>query len=240
MEIQVGVENQRKWICGFLPVGPEETLYVDSRTGEGLDRVCSLLYKFFCHKNRTIKFPTYSSEDLLHEIYVLAIEAIPSYDISKKANLITFLQSHVSKRLVNKCKWFSQIKRQATLANISNYKTKCRSCRRFSVLLEGREAKCEFCGSCEPPTVKYNLPVAPVYFEDAMNFSSWVGERCDLEKELQLRIDFRTLHDEMNEEEKQIVFLTLEGYRSEEIAKHLNMPRSFVMKTLNKLRGLHG
>lgn len=242
-----------RWFIGDVPVGKGNTIYVNTKTGEGIDKICDLLAKFIMFQSNKVKLPFSTREDIAQELYILVLEAIPKYDITKKANILTFLQGHVQRRLINKYKYNSEKKRRATYCNISTYKVRCPSCRSFSIVSGKDDVICDFCGKegKVKKWKKYNIPVLSVpfsYVEDCMTGSTGVGsegterssledvlgQECKmshflgesfygLEAESQRRMDFLKIFENLDEINQSIISLLLEGYSYKEIATQVGI-----------------
>ena len=104
-----GKSQGKPWIRGDVPVGKERYVYVDTNTGEGVDEICKLMKNFISYQSSKIKFPSMAPEDIAQDLYMLAVEAIPKYDISKKTNMLTFLQGHINIFLKRRDERFQQI-----------------------------------------------------------------------------------------------------------------------------------
>jgi len=164
--VLTGEIDGNRWVCGDIPVGKGNHVYIDTRTGQGVAEICELLSRFVMFQSNKVTLPFSTKEDISQELYVLALEAIPKYDITRKANMLTFLQGHVQRRLINKYKYASEKKRRATYCNISTYKVRCPECRKFSIVASRKEVECEHCGhkSEFKRWKKYNIPVMAMTF----------------------------------------------------------------------------
>ena len=242
-----GVDNEgRKWICGDIPVRRGRLIYVDTRTGEGVDKILEELNSFITYQSAQVSFPSYSQEDVAQEIRLLALEALPKYDISKKTNMITFLQNHVRNRIINMCKFVSEKRRRATYYKSQVVKVRCPKCRNF---FKGREDSASFtCKSCyyssenSKAWKKYNLPVVPVPFgaieptqdsgevsiadiiSDVNSDMAFVkDEQLLMEKRSQLQMDFMKVYDKLDETNQNILKFVIEGYTYKEISKKVGL-----------------
>lgn len=249
MTFQSGEINGKRWVCGDVPIGKEKTIYLDTRTGEGVAQICELLSKFIFFQSNKVKLPFSSREDISQELYVLALEAIPNYNINKNANILTFLQGHVQRRLINKYKFFSEKKRRATYYNISTYKIRCPACKKFSITADKDTVSCSHCGNegKVKKWKKYNLPILSLPFtcvEDRIaemlgssdagslqevlgseyQLSYFLGEtHHGLECESQKRIDFLRIFNRLDKTNQEIISMLLEGYAYKEIASQIGI-----------------
>lgn len=240
--INISNENT-KWTKGSVPVGRGDFVYVDTETGEGVDKICSLLQRFVSYQSSKVKFPSSTPEDVAQDLYVLALEAMPSYNPDKNANILTFLQSHIKKRLINKCKFVSEKKRRATYINSNAYKIRCPNCRGFSTA-QGPVESCPKCGHSgrEGKWKKYNIPVLPIFFtciedklpeevndlteafSDLQTIASLLGETAEtVDQVVQIKLDFMKLFDRLDETNKKIVQMILAGYAYKDIATEVGL-----------------
>jgi len=244
MNFQSGQVDGKDWFCGTVPVSKKKTVYVDTRSGEGVETICKMLEKFITFQSSKVKLPCSSKEDIAQDIYILVLEAMPKYNINKNTNMLTFLQGHVQKRLINKYKYVSEKKRRATYYNTSTYKVRCPSCKNFSILRKKDILRCEHCGfqSQFKGWKKYNLPVTSLpftYIEDKITdsegedgasnldellseeykLSYFLGEAFyGLELGSQKRMDFLKIFNKLDEISKSIINMLLEGYAYKEVA----------------------
>lgn len=239
--------NGKRWICGDIPVRRGKRVYVDTRIGEGVDKILNELNSFISYQTTQVSFPSYSPEDVAQELRLLALEALPNYDISKKTNMITFLQNHVRNRIINLCKFVSEKRRRATYYKSQVVKVRCPKCRTF---FKDREDSASFtCKSCYhsgengKSWKKYNLPVVPVPFgsieptqdsggevsiidiiSDVNGDMAFVKEEQILmEKRSQLQMDFMKIYDKLDETNQKIITLVIEGYTYKEISKKVGL-----------------
>jgi RNA polymerase sigma factor (sigma-70 family) len=259
-EFKTGNAHGSRWICGHVPVGKNKHVYVDTRTGEGVGEICRLMKKFVGYQSSKIKFPSMTSEDISQDLYVLALEAIPKYDITKKTNMLTFLQGHIKNRLINKCKYVSEKKRRATFNETNVYKVRCPSCKKFTTVEERKNSShiCKFCGYNGYRHAKkwkrYNIPVLPIpftaiesrlpddvadlseLFSSAQKISVLTGERKpNLEVEIQLKMDFKKIFERLDTTNKTILSMLLEGHAYRDIAKEIGISEKATYARVSKI-----
>jgi DNA-directed RNA polymerase specialized sigma24 family protein len=260
-KFESGNAHGSKWICGHVPVGKNKIVYIDSRTGEGIGEICTLMKKFVGYQSNKIKFPSMTSEDISQDLYLLALEAIPKYDITRNTNILTFLQGHIKNRLINKCKFVSEKKRRATTSKTNIYKVRCPSCKKFTVVEEKKntDRECKFCGyeGRGRPNQKwkrYNIPVLPIpftciesklpdevvditeLFSNAQRISNITGDRYQsLDVEVQLKLDFKKIYDNLDHTNKTILSMLLEGYAYRDIAKEVGISEKGAYARVSKI-----
>ena len=242
-DFQSGEIDGKPWIRGEIPVGKNKTVYLDTRTGEGVNEICKLMGKFVSYQSTKVSFPSMSKEDIAQDIYVLMVEAIPKYDISKNTNMLTFLQGHVKNRLINKCKFFSEKKRRATYCKTGIQKIRCPSCKKLTKSETRGTLVCGHCGLTsnsdnKAKWKKYNVPVLPIPFtciedklpeevntiadvvSDSQSLSSFLGKyTLGVDTEVQFKVDFMKLYNNLDDTNKTIVSMLIEGCSYSEISK---------------------
>lgn len=246
--IESGTIAGKKWIKGVVPVGKGREIYLNTKTGEGVETILKYLNGFVTYQASKARFPAHSKEDIVQEINLLAIEAIPKYDPSKKSNMLTFLQNHIKNRLINLCKYVSEKRRRATYYTTEMCKIKCPKCKGFTKVYQNKETYvCGCCGysaaSNDVRWRKYNLPLVPIPFgviENAMEKSSegssdhspfgdilsdsnddlaFIREiSMDLSDKVQKRVDFMNIYNCLEDVDKSIVKMVIEGRTYKEIA----------------------
>jgi len=243
IEFQSGKIEGKPWISGDIPVGKNRIVYLDTRTGEGVAEICKLMGKFVSYQSTKVSFPAMSREDIAQDIYMLMVEAIPKYNIEKKTNMLTFLQGHVKNRLINKCKFFSEKKRRATFCHTGVYKVRCPSCRKLSTISNKTLLVCSHCGETsnsdrKAKWKKYNMPILPIPFtciedklpeevntiadvvSNSQSLSSFLGKATlGVDTEVQLKIDFMKLYNNLDDTNKTIISMLMEGCSYKEISR---------------------
>jgi RNA polymerase sigma factor (sigma-70 family) len=79
-----------------------EEFYVNSNTGEGLDRVLKKIDPLLFKMSNSLFIPNYAPEDVKQELAILAIEGVRSYDATKNVKLSTFLHIHLHNKIISK------------------------------------------------------------------------------------------------------------------------------------------
>lgn len=246
-----GMENGKRWISGKVDIGKGKTILVDTRTGRGVNEILLKLNNFISYQASKVKFPSYAREDIMQEIRVLALEAIPKYDNSKNTNIITFLQNHIKNRIVNMCKFFSEKRRRATFCNTNISKIRCPSCRKFFMANENAERyTCSGCffsaqGS-SPKWKKYNVPILPVPSSSMKDTSSneenekeisildvisesdsnlgFVMEVAqNLDERINNKLDFFKIYNKLDNTNKKILRMVMEGYTYKDISEKVGI-----------------
>lgn len=244
--------NGSPWICGEVSLG-KKTVYVDTRTGKGINDILFALRKFISYQSYKIKFPTMHPEDVAQELNLLAIEAIPKYEDDKNTNMLTFLQGHIKNRLINKCKYVSEKKRRATHLDLPECKLRCPTCKKYMFTDAETVSICSRCGAATDNGLKwkrYNIPVLPILFsslekkmqssgggsssEDSSSledllptnqtFATLAGRNhYGIDEEVQFRLDFRKVYETLDDTNKKIVSMLLEGYAYRDIATKIGI-----------------
>lgn len=241
--LESGSTNGVKWIKGYVPVGKNKQVYINSLTGQGIDEICNLLHKFIGYQTSITRFPYTNAEDVKQDIFVLAIEAIPNYNINKSANILTFLQNHVKNRLINRCKYVSEKKRTATYFKTTMIKVRCPNCLRFFVVEKNKNVDCKYCG--EVPQVKkwkkYNIPILPMsfssledslddnstgiidFFSDENSLNSLLYGSKSVESIMNARIDFGKKYNKLDNTNRIIISMLLQGHSAKDISKEVKI-----------------
>lgn len=81
-----------------------ETILVDTKTGEGIDKILKKIDPLLCKFASKYFVNNYSFEDLKQELAAIAIEGIYAYDATKGTKLSTFLQTHLTNKMISKIK----------------------------------------------------------------------------------------------------------------------------------------
>jgi DNA-directed RNA polymerase specialized sigma24 family protein len=254
--VEKGVDDLgRPWLCGEISLG-KSTVYIDTRAGTGQGTVLKHLKNFISYEASKISFPTMTTEDVIQELNVLALEAIPQYCEGRGANLLTFLQGHVKKRIINKHKFVSEKKRQATHCSVPYLKVRCPNCKAHTIAESGH-ATCHSCGTTTATGIKwkhYNIPVVAVPFsmiekklsEDSPNlndmlpayqtFAFLAGDNhYSLEDEVRYKLDFQKFYAKMDDRNRTIVGLLLEGHSHRDIANKIGIPEKDVIARISKI-----
>lgn len=258
-EFTYGFANNKRWIRGTVPVSRNKNVYVDTVSGEGVEEILSVLNKFITYQATKVNFPSYSKEDVAQEIRLLALEAIPKYDLSKKTNMITFLQNHINNRIINLCKYVSEKRRKATYTKNEIFKVKCPECKSFTRVRESATSltcrKCSFTADASSSVWrKYNLPVVTIPFgsinstdqSEVADFIelisntdpdlSFVREMAiPLETQTQLRFDFFKVYSDLDEINKKIILMVIEGYTYKDIASAIGISEQAAYTKASKL-----
>jgi RNA polymerase sigma factor (sigma-70 family) len=80
-------------------------VYLDLATGQGVDEILSRMSGFIEAFGRwSTQDGALEESDLRQEAYAAAMEGMRSYDPSRRAQLSTFLQSHIRNRMIDVCR----------------------------------------------------------------------------------------------------------------------------------------
>lgn len=142
-----GTTNGKKWLVGNIPMKQNISLYLDTRSGTGVTQVLDYLHDFITYQASHIKLPSFSKEDVIQELIIIALVAMPDYDVSKNANMLTFLQNHIKNRIVNIYKHSTEQCRTATHENFRFCKIKCPKCKQY-IVVDQLQANISFCYHC--------------------------------------------------------------------------------------------
>lgn len=265
--LERGNSDGRKWIKGHVPVGKDVWVYIDTQANVGVGDICKRLSKFVTYQSLKIRFPSFSVEDTMQEIYVLIVDAIPSYELGKNTNILTFLQTHVKNRMINMCKYFSESRRRAVHSDVTIVKARCPECKTTIRTNKADVYTCTQCGCVGRKKWKvYNTPILPLTFSslrsvsnngnaqeqdtfdsviDSSELSYIMGqETINIEKLVENKLDFKKLYGSMEEMDKKIIDAFLAGNGHREVAVIMSMSEkaiySRVRKIIDKFKSMQG
>lgn len=98
----------------------KETYYVDTETGEGVDKVLKKIDPLLCKMASKTFISGYTFEDIKQELTVMAIKGIKAYDPSFQTALSSFLHGHLYKKLISKIKSENKMSNDASLISEKN------------------------------------------------------------------------------------------------------------------------
>ena len=162
-EVKYGSEHGRKWIAGHIPMKSGIVLYIDSRTGVGIDQLYRYISDFLRYQARQMSIPSYGMDDLMQELTAIALAAIPDYSIERSANMLTFLQNHIKNRMVNLYKFATEKCRTATHGTYRFCKMRCPNCDKTFIFDDNHDVidRCPNClsSTSEGRWRKYPVPI---------------------------------------------------------------------------------
>jgi RNA polymerase sigma factor (sigma-70 family) len=237
--LESGLIDGKKWIAGTVSIGKGKTVEIDTRTGKGVNVICKHLEKFILIQTLKVKFPSYFRDDTAQELYIMALEAIPHFNAEKNANMLTFLESHIQKRIINKFKYFSEQKRVPICKTARTFKFRCPSCRKFFLLHKGESLKCKKCGLDDSLAKwkRYNVILPSLSWDEMTSeqdhensfhntekvISALFSVRVDIEEDAIKRLDFLKQFNKLKDHEKTIIKNILEGKTTNEIAAEMQV-----------------
>ena len=80
----------------------DEFIFVDTVTGEGIDRVLAKIDPLLYGMASGTYLPGYDFEDIKQELTILAIDGIYAFDPKREVRLSTFLQGHLRNKFISK------------------------------------------------------------------------------------------------------------------------------------------
>ena len=80
----------------------DEVFYVDTETGEGIDKVLKKIDPLLCGQAAKSYLPGYVFDDIKQELTVIAIDGIYAYDPTRGVKMSTFLQTHLKHKFISK------------------------------------------------------------------------------------------------------------------------------------------
>jgi len=164
-ELQIFTDNADKLIgfAGFVDVY-EEQIYIDTRTGEGYNKVIRKLDKLISYLAVKYRFNGFSFEDGRQHVTLHILEGIPKFDPRRGVKLSTFIQMMVSRRLINELRNDSKTARNATFLNIRTYSCVCKCGYNTITTLSSDEKISGNCDQCGHPLSESErvIPTNPV------------------------------------------------------------------------------
>lgn len=255
-EIQYGIDGTRRWIAGHIPMKGGVILYIDSRTGVGIDKVLEYAMDFIKYQARQMNIPSYGTDDLVQELTAIALAAIPDYSIEKSANMLTFLQNHIKNRMVNLYKFSTEKCRTATHGVFRFCKAKCPQCSQTFLFDDsaGMPKNCQFCGESTKTGKwrKYPVPIAIISADEEIPLRdggyTTIGE-CASEDDFIIlgnkgstaesglvgNLSINSVIDGLDSSTKTIIYLFLEGRTLFEISEEIGLSSSAVKARLQAL-----
>lgn len=82
----------------------DETIYVDTFSGEGFDKIIAKIDPLICKFASTTYIANSSFEDIKNELIILALEGIRVFEPYRNVKLSTFLQTHLHNKIISKIK----------------------------------------------------------------------------------------------------------------------------------------
>lgn len=258
-----GTIDGKRWMAGEVYVSKSKKVWVDTRTGEGVWEIINHLKSFINYQASKLSFQGYSNEDLVQEIYLIALDGISNYNINKNANISTFLQNHIKNRIINLCKFMSEKHKIATFNRNKVVKVKCPECKAFfKGNLDMKTYTCDKCRFKDFSKSKswriYNIPVREINMSAITPTSSNpsktdnVFESSDrsiyldyqfsnnFDLELINSHDFLSYINTLDKKTVQLIKLIFEGYTYKEASNAVGIPEkiafSHVKKVLNKYK----
>lgn len=95
-----------------------EVYFVDTETGEGVDKVLKKIDPLLCKMASSTYIPGHTFEDIKQELSIMAIKGIKSYDPTRQTALSTFLHQHLRNKIISKLKSENKMSNDANI--ISN------------------------------------------------------------------------------------------------------------------------
>lgn len=254
-----GFSKSQRWISGHIPMKQNVVVYVDTRSGEGVSEILLYLKDFIRYQASHISLPSYSTEDVIQELNLIAISAINNYDASKGANMLTFLQNHLKNRIINIYKFATEKCRTATHENFRFCKIKCPKCKQYSTIDE-HTTKLENCYNCghrklEKETWRsYPIPIAFISANEEFvlqdgskttiqDYSSY-GDTFILngirilegEDRIVARVTLHSTMHRLDSITQQILTMLLEGHTMIEISKTVHLSTPCIKSKIQALR----
>ena len=254
-----GHKDGQRWIAGYAPMKQNICVYVDTRSGEGIEKILGYLKDFIRYQAAHMTLPSSTTDDIIQELNLIALSAIQNYNINRGANMLTFLQNHLRNRIVNLYKFTTEQCRTATHENFRFCKIKCPTCKQYSVIDECSTTlrHCLHCGFIKQPEAVWKRYPVPIGFisaneEFALQDGSitTIQEHCSYDDTMLLngkkpfgseddvvnRISlFRSL-SRLDPITKRILILFLEGHTMVDISRQIKLSTPCIKSKIQALR----
>lgn len=92
-----------------------EIFYVDTTTGEGIDKVLKKIDPLLCGYASKTYLASANFDDIKHELIIITINGIKKYDPTKEVALSTFLHEHIKNKLISKLRNNSKLSRHSNI-----------------------------------------------------------------------------------------------------------------------------
>jgi len=176
-KLTCGFNDGKRWLSGEAPVRKNVAVEIDTRTGQGIDVIMKHMVETVSWHASKVKLPSCQLEDIVQELNVILLDAIPEYDVTKHANIMTFLQNHLRNRIVNLYKFATEKCRTAVHENYRLSKVKCPECSGFNFVhsVDKEITSCGLCGNLKKQGERwksYPIPVAMVSANDTFVLES--------------------------------------------------------------------
>ena len=147
MELFFNKKGKMDGFAGHIAVY-DESLYVNTRSGKGYDKLLTKLDKFISYLAAKYNFKGFSFEDNRQQIALHILEGISKFNPQKGTKFSSFIQMRVSRRLINDIRDEHRYSKDATILNVRSYTYVCScNCRTTVSIPVGKETN-ESCVNC--------------------------------------------------------------------------------------------
>ena len=141
--------------AGFVDVH-DQNIYVDTRTGQGYDRVIRQLESMVYFLAKKYRLKGFSLEDRKQHIVMRVLEGITEYDPRKNTKLSTFLQMRVNRRLINEIRDEGRMCRNPTILNVNAFRVTCECGANHTVIITKDSELGDYtCAQCDNSLANY-------------------------------------------------------------------------------------
>ena len=222
-----------------------EEFYVNSNTGEGLDRVLKKIDPLLFKMSNSLFIPNYAPEDLKQELAIIAIEGVRSYDSTKNVKLSTFLHIHLHNKIISKIRSKNKLSNNAfSVSEDASLPSTCdcgstqfkieerdgaetsRECLSCDKLYkrEIRTAKKEVLFSEIGTRMSANLDEEVMFIDSVGSEDSVFGPVRTLESQLDAEASIASVCDGLDEKTSKILkLISLEDYSIKDAAEEVGM-----------------
>jgi RNA polymerase sigma factor (sigma-70 family) len=233
MELLHNEQNEYVGFAGEVEI-KGQSVYIDTRTGQGYDKVVRLLKDLPSYLASKFNIDGFQVEDKKQHVLLHIIESIPKYNPNKDTKLATFLQMRVTRLLLNDVRDANRFKNNATMLNsvMFTYRCECGNC------ITAENDHVSSCDKCQKPIVSakkhwVKQKAASLSIEDSFQ---------SLSNELPKRLNERDLGACLANVDYQTRFMVnliyYQNHDINEVAELLGITTQSVYNNMKKLRHL--
>lgn len=257
-ELVYGMDAGRRWIAGQIPLKKNLIAEIDTRTGLGFSQVYLEMEENLAWEATKIKLPGFDVEDVKQELVAIMLAAIPDYSPEKAANLCTFLQIHLQKRIKNLYKHATEQCRTALARPDRPSKTHCNRCGQAH-LVDANLRQCLTCIRCGNQEEgrgwkRFPIHIGSLSMDQPLVFADQEGDLRTLKDHITYedlwisdssygsiddtdrKLAMEEISNNQDRQGKLIVKHLMEGFGVAEICKATGFGKAVVRKRLAKAR----
>jgi DNA-directed RNA polymerase specialized sigma24 family protein len=208
--------------------------FINKETGEGTDKVISVMDPFISGLAKKTSIPGFSFEDIKQELILFLINGIKSYDTESNASLSSFLHIHVNNKRKSMIIEHNINKKNATLLNV-NRKSPTNS--KYNIVYREKSLSemAEKYDDGESKSKSDNLS-SFVAGKVENNFNILNVNNTNEYKQIDFRMSLDRITENMEPKMRSVLYMiAYEGYSVVDAAKTVGLPNQVVTKKLYRL-----